>query len=187
VADIITEKLRREHVVDGFTCGIYELDRYLTHFALQNQTDDLGTTYVIARPAEIAGQMQHIVYGYYTISMSKVKLAVVPEEEIKKGTPKYDRSTVLLGKFAIDKREQKKKMGIRLLWDALIRAEKLAGDVGCVALEVDALNDRAKDFYLKYGFLAYKDEPRHLFLPMATIREMLNSADERQQTPPPAH
>lgn len=45
-------------------------------------------------------------------------------------------------------------------------------DVGIRAVEVDAIDAAARSFYLKYGFLALKDDVNHLFLPMATIRQL---------------
>jgi hypothetical protein len=48
--------------------------------------------------------------------------------------------------------------------------------VGVYAVDVVALHDRAKTFYLKYGFLEMLDEPLHLFMPLGTVRRLLSSA-----------
>ena len=58
------------------------------------------------------------------------------------------------------------------LIDALRRAEFLATKIGIRAVEVDAINDDAKRFYERYGFLTLKDDPRHLYLPMTLIRKL---------------
>ena len=40
------------------------------------------------------------------------------------------------------------------------------------AVEVHALDDGARRFYLKYGFVPLRDDRRHLFLPMQIVRQL---------------
>jgi hypothetical protein len=44
--------------------------------------------------------------------------------------------------------------------------------IGARAVEVDAWDDAACQFYMKYGFIALADNPRHLYLAMETIRQL---------------
>ena len=44
--------------------------------------------------------------------------------------------------------------------------------VGIRAVEFDAFDDTASDFYLKFGFRPLLDDPHHLFLPMHEIRKL---------------
>ena len=46
----------------------------------------------------------------------------------------------------------------------------LSEHVGIRGVEVDALDDPARAFYLKFGFITLLDNPLHLFLPMSAIR-----------------
>jgi hypothetical protein len=39
-------------------------------------------------------------------------------------------------------------------------------------VEVGAIDDSAKAFYLKYGFAPLLDDQRHLFLPIQVIRKL---------------
>jgi len=39
-------------------------------------------------------------------------------------------------------------------------------------VEVDALDESARQFYLKFGFVALRDDPLHLFLSMQVIRKL---------------
>jgi hypothetical protein len=41
------EKLRRDHLVDSFTCGRDELDRFLIRYALGNQQANASQTYIV--------------------------------------------------------------------------------------------------------------------------------------------
>jgi ribosomal protein S18 acetylase RimI-like enzyme len=59
-----------------------------------------------------------------------------------------------------------------LLVDALRRAQHLADQIGIRAVEVDAINEAARAFYEKYGFVRLRDDSRHLFLPMRVIRKL---------------
>ena len=40
---------------------------------------------------------------------------------------------------------------------------------------LDALTAKAKGFYEQYGFLELTDNPMHLFLPMASVLELVGS------------
>jgi GNAT superfamily N-acetyltransferase len=63
-------------------------------------------------------------------------------------------------------------LGALLLVDALRRSLQISEQVGIRAVEVDALDDAARNFYLKFGFRSLLDDPRHLFLPMHEIRKL---------------
>jgi len=42
-------------------------------------------------------------------------------------------------------------------------------------VEVDALDDQAAAFYRRYGFAPLLDDPLHLYLPIATVEDVLGS------------
>jgi hypothetical protein len=48
--------------------------------------------------------------------------------------------------------------------------------IGAVALLVDAKDEAAKHFYLKYGFIELPDRPLNLFLPIARVKEAATRA-----------
>lgn len=50
--------------------------------------------------------------------------------------------------------------------------QHIADQVGVRAVEVDAIDDKARAFYTKYGFVQLADDPDHLFLPMQVIRKL---------------
>ena len=45
-------------------------------------------------------------------------------------------------------------------------------EVGIRAVEVDASDDAARRFYLKFGFVPLVDDPNHLFLTIHVIRKL---------------
>ena len=62
-----------------------------------------------------------------------------------------------------------KGIGELLLMDALKRSFDVAvGSIGSMAIIVDAIDEHAKGFYEKYGFIYLSDSGK-MFLPMRTV------------------
>lgn len=59
-----------------------------------------------------------------------------------------------------------------LLFDALRLSEHVSQRIGARAVEVDAIDSRARDFYLKHGFVPLADDQDHLFMSIRFIRKM---------------
>lgn len=158
--------------VSGFDCGEVSLNSFLQRHALSNDKAGLGRTFIAIE----AGQTQ--IQGYFTLSTGSVRFDVIPDH-LKKRLPKYPIPTVHIGRLAVDVRFQGKGLGETLLVEALRKAAAASSGVGVYAVDVIALHDRAKGFYLKYGFVEMLDQPLHLFLPIATARAMAKMSDER--------
>ena len=63
-------------------------------------------------------------------------------------------------------------MGEALLMHALRSAQRAAEIIGIYAVVVDAFDESAKKFYLKYGFAELTDDCLHLYLPMKAIERL---------------
>ena len=158
-------RLENAHDRSVFDCGQSVLNEWLKDRAGQFDRRDLSRTFVATRPAEV------LVIGYYAISTHRVIYDVLPAGE-SKGLPRLDVPVVLLGRLAVDQSVQGQGLGALLLVDALRRSLQIADQVGIRAVEVDALDESARNFYLKFGFRSLLDDPRHLFLPMHEIRKL---------------
>jgi len=55
--------------------------------------------------------------------------------------------------------------------DALTRCLRVSEEIAVFAVIVDAKNDQAKDFYLKYGFVPLEDRELSLLVPISTIEQ----------------
>ncbi len=163
--------LTSAHNVGTFDCGEASLNSFLQRHALNNHKAGLGRTFVATQ-----GEQSEIA-GYFTLSTGSVRFDVIPEHA-KKRLPKYPIPTVHLGRLAVDLRYQGKKLGEVLLVEALRKAAVASSNLGVYAVDVIALHDRAKAFYLKYGFVEMLDQPLHLFLPMATARAVAKLVEE---------
>ena len=56
--------------------------------------------------------------------------------------------------------------------DALRRAFEQSRAIASMAVVVDAIEERAKNFYAEYGFIELPEHPSRLLFPMATIAQM---------------
>jgi predicted GNAT family N-acyltransferase len=156
---------RKRHDRSGFDCGIQKLNDWLQHRAGQHDDRGLARTYVAVRE----GQRQ--VVGYYALASHHLTYSALPPAQAK-GLPRQEIPVVLLGRLAVSTSEQGLGLGKMLLFDALRLAERVSREIGARAVEVDAWDETARQFYLKYGFVALRDNPRHLYLAMETIRKL---------------
>lgn len=78
----------------------------------------------------------------------------------------------LVGRLAVDVTARRARLGETLLIHALRSAQRAARIVGIYALVVNALDESAKNFYLKYGFQELSDDHLHLYLPVKTIERL---------------
>jgi GNAT superfamily N-acetyltransferase len=72
----------------------------------------------------------------------------------------------------VDRSTQGQGLGAFLLVDALRRSQFIAEQIGVRAVEVDAIDEAARRFYVKFGFTPLLDDPKHLFLAMHVIRKL---------------
>lgn len=79
----------------------------------------------------------------------------------------------LIGRLAVDKRFRGKGTGELLLMDALARCLEVSKLVASAAVIVDAKDERAKGFYIKYGFMELPGADKRLFIPIGTVEAML--------------
>ncbi len=80
---------------------------------------------------------------------------------------------IVLGRLAVDVREQGNGLGRALLRDAVLRVAAAAREVGVAAMLVHALNDRAKAFYVGAGFEPSPVDPMVLILRIKDINALI--------------
>lgn len=158
--DFVIEALGKRHKRENFDCGEESLNEFLKKYARQNSKKGFGRTFVACSPNETE------VLGFYTLSSGSVSFEIVPEK-----LPRYPIPTAHLGRLAADLKMRGQGLGELLLIDALKRAVLVAGELGIYAVELYALNETAKKFYLKYGFIPLEDDEKHLYLPIETLKK----------------
>ena len=157
--------INKKHHRQNFDCGNLELNQYLSRYARQNHLKGINKAFVATKP-----DTSSTIDGYYTISSSIINFSSLPTENQQR-LPNYPIPCALIGRLAVDVSCQGKGLGKELLVNALWRIVKASEDIGIYAVRVDAIDSRAKQFYLKYEFIPFKDEPLSLFLPLKTIKQ----------------
>jgi GNAT superfamily N-acetyltransferase len=163
------EAIGRHHDRRGFECGAPELDDYLRRYARQNHESGAAKTFV-AVPLDDPRR----VLGYYAISPGALEFAHAPAE-ITKRLGRYEVPVYRLGRLAVSLSVQGRGLGAELLLSAGVRALAVAGEVGGVALAIDAKDERTAAWYERFGAMRLLDDPLKLVLSLATIAEALAS------------
>ena len=148
----------------SFSCGVEALDRYLKQQASQDIKRHLAQVFV-AVPKEAP----QTIAGFYTLSATSMQAASMPEELARK-FPRYPLPAALIGRLAVAEYFQGQGLGKILLADALKRIVAARQSIGMFAAIVDAKDEKAKQFYIKFGFTAFHDQPLRLFLPLETVQ-----------------
>ena len=157
------EALGSQHDRSGFESGAEPLDRYFRTQAGQDARKNMAAPFVLLLP-------DRSIAGYYTLSSTSVLLGDLPEQTARK-LPKYPLvPATLLGRLAVDRRQQGKGYGRFLLADALYRAVR--SEIASFAVIVDAKDDNARQFYERESFLPFPDQPMKLFRPMADLAKL---------------
>lgn len=159
------EPLDASHDRASFACGKPALDEWLRRLAGQCERRGLAKTYVAVEPG------RRSVCGFYAISTHHVARGALPSEQAK-GLPRGDVPVVLLGRLAVDRTHQGQGLGEYLLLDALGRVSHISRQIGVRAVEVHAIDDNARKFYRKYGFISLHDDLNHLYLPMHVVHKL---------------
>src|SRR5437667_5784825 len=161
----VVELLQPFHDRKVFDCGKPALNEFLQRHARQNADRNLGVTHVVV-PSSGSPQ----ILGYYTLVTRTVDSGIIPT----KGLPQGPVGVVLLGRLAVDQRSQGQGIGKLMLLRALRQTEEASRVIGIHALVLDALDDDACRWYMSlgWGFQALRNDPRHLFLPVGTIRKL---------------
>ena len=136
------ELLSAGHRLERFGSGIDELDRWLRNSAHVAASAGTAATYVLCR--------NDVVVGYYALAMSAVAHSGAPSR-LRRGMPD-PMPVVLLVRSAIDSHEQGRRLGGHLLVDALRRCVRGGREFGARAVVVDAIDERAAQFYRHFDF-----------------------------------
>ena len=156
----------------AFSCGSELLDRYLKQQASQDAAKRAAVPYVLI------SEDDHIA-GYYTLSSDHIRADDLPEGMVKElNLPRYPFiGATLIGRLARDLSFKGQGVGELLLADALKVALAMSRKIASAAVIVDAEDEKAHKFYSDFGFIAFPESKKRLFLPMQTIEELFPEPD----------
>jgi ribosomal protein S18 acetylase RimI-like enzyme len=157
------QKLTPAHDLSQFQCGEPELDDWLRRRALHNEENGASRTYVVC-----AGRQ---VVGYYALAAGAVAHGDAPGR-VKRNMPN-PVPVMVIGRLAIDRRFQGRGIGAALVRDAVLRTVQAADLAGIRAILVHAINESAKRFYEKLGFMGSPTNPMTLMIPIRAAVQTL--------------
>lgn len=155
--------LEDHHQVEDFVSGAPTLDAWIRRKARANQASGASRTYVLFRGDRVV--------GFYALAAGSVSHDRSPRK-LRQNMPD-PVPVIVLGRLAIDAREQGNGLGRALLRDAILRVAAAAREVGVAAMLVHALNDRAKAFCIAAGFETAPVDPMILMLRIKDINALI--------------
>ena len=160
------QRLEKTHNRKNFTCEENLLTDYIRKQVSQDIRKRLATCFV-------AVDKEQNVIGYYTLTSESLGRDIIPEKYLKQVPKNYNAPVILLGRLARDISAKGTGLGEYLLIDALFRSYKLSSEsIGAMAVVVDPINEKAVNFYQKYGFVQLPDSEK-MFLPMKVIEQLI--------------
>ncbi|MEK6673359.1 MAG: GNAT family N-acetyltransferase [Nitrospirota bacterium] len=150
----------------GFDCGVAELNAFLRATARQHGEKGISRTFVLVENDKPAA-----ILGFFTLTLCEVTTDHLPSSYTHM-YPNHKLPAVRLARLAVSLRHQGAGYGKLLLAEAIHRTILIADHAGSIGLFVDAKNDRARDFYKRYGFIHLPDHKQSFFLPMKTLRAL---------------
>lgn len=151
--------LSADHELDAFDCGAPDLNNWLKHRALKNESR-FSRTYVVCEGRRVV--------GYFCIAAGAVARAAAPGR-LRRNAPDSIPVSVI-GRLAVEKDHAGRGLGGDMLADALRRIAAAAQTIGIGAVLVQAKDDAAKRFYCACAeFIEYPEDSRMLFLPIETV------------------
>lgn len=143
--ELTVRKLTPDDDRSQFRSGNPDLDRFFSLYAGQNQfRHHIGTTYV-------AVDDRGVIAGYATVAASELSPETMSASR-RKRLPRYPVPVLRLARLAVSEACKGQGIGSLLLRHAFDLATRLASDVGCVGIVVDAKPD-AIAFYERLGFI----------------------------------
>ncbi|MBN2886165.1 MAG: GNAT family N-acetyltransferase [Chromatiaceae bacterium] len=156
---MLIQALTGNHDRRGFDCGRTELNNWLARIARQHQDKGLSKTFVAVQKSAPSS-----ILGYYALTLTEVDTSALPEHQSRR-LPRIIPG-VRLGRLAVSRRHQGKRLGELMLMNAIERVEAIRAHAGAVGLFIDAIDEQAAGFYRRYGAVPFHDAPLKLFLPL---------------------
>ena len=146
------EVLQAHHQKKSFNCGQDDLNKFIKQYASQHQKSGTSKTYV-----DIDDDTQQ-VRGFYCLSSTSIGFDGV-DAVLTQRLPRYPLPCVVIGRFAVDQTAQGRGIGKVLLAHALKQVSKVAQIIGVNFIVIHAKDQKAMEFYQRFGFISLTSNP----------------------------
>lgn len=158
----------------AFSCGVEQVDNFFRRTAGKLAAADNVRVFVMTTA-------EGEVIGFYAVNAHAVDYRDLPPKFARTRPGHGSIPAAYLSMIGVDKRHSGHGYGGDLLADALTRIATAADSVGIAIVMLDILDDgdaaliaRRKALYEGYGFTPLPSHPLRLFLPVATVRTLLD-------------
>lgn len=146
------------HRLDDFRCTSPDLTKWLLNRALKNHREGASRCFVVC-------DEQRNVIGYYALSAGVVSHALAPGK-VRRNMPD-PIPVAVLGRLAVHADWVKRGIGRGLLKDAVQRTLQTAQQLGIRALLCHAIDEEAKNFHIRNGFVESPTDTMTVMLSLA--------------------
>jgi GNAT superfamily N-acetyltransferase len=149
--------------ISQFSCSENELNEYLKKYALSNHINRISTCILVK--AEMA------LVGFFCWSNCAVDKASIDPQDAK-GLPRYPLPAIKIGRLAVDYKYTGKGLGgsiLKHIFEKAILYSKKEEYPAFSFLLVDAKTEKARQWYISYGFKSFSDKTESLYLPIKTL------------------
>ena len=170
--DKFIELDKTTHDRASFDCGETELNSFIQTKAAKHMDVGIGITMLLPA-ANPFPDGKYQICAFYTVAPSSIKRDSLPQAFAKK-LPHYPVPVFLLAQMAVNLEYQGQGLGKITLIKALEYLWEINSHMRAFAVVVDCLNNKAKQFYTKYGFevLCDYNGKTRMFLPMKTVAKL---------------
>jgi ribosomal protein S18 acetylase RimI-like enzyme len=167
------------HDRESFSCGVEQVDNFFKRTANKlAKADNLRVFVMVAADGPII--------GFYALNAHAVSFAELPPKFARTRPSHGNIPAAYISMIGVDERFMGQGYGVDLLIDALKRIVHAADALGIAVVMLDVLDDRnaalvvkRKALYESYGFSALPSNPLRLFLPVGTVRSLVEGARTR--------
>jgi len=157
----------------AFSCGVDQVDNYFRKTAGKLAKAENVRLYVMTTPD---GKL----IGFYSLNAHSVDFVDLPAK-FARTRPRHGRiPAAYISMIGVDRRFTGRGYGGDLLVDGLSRIVRASNEVGIAVVMLDVLDcgdpdavKRRLRLYTGYGFTPLPSQPLRLFMPIATLRQML--------------
>lgn len=164
-----------KHDRTAFSCGVEQVDNFFKKTANKLAKADNLRIWVLTDP-------EGGLIGFYALNAHAIDYAELPANFAKTRPGHGSIPAAYISMIGVDARFQGKGYGGVLLIDALKRLLGASETLGLAVVMLDVLDcgdiDRVQkrvDLYKGYGFAPLASIPLRLFLPIATVRKMVEA------------
>lgn len=150
------------HRLDDFQCKSTALTKWLVNRARKSHREGASRCFVVCDD-------QQNVVGYYALAAGAVSHELAPGS-VKRNMPD-PIPVAVLGRLAVHTDWAGKGVGRGLLKDAVQRTLHTAQQMGIRVLLCHAIDESAKAFYVKHGFIESPLDPMTVMLSMTRLQD----------------